>query len=95
VTYVVRELQPATRLVLAIDDDELAYGGRWVYALTPADDGGTRITITEEGFVKNPIFRFLSHKVLSQTATLERYLSDLGAHFGEQVTPQPLSAAGV
>jgi hypothetical protein len=87
VTYVVEEFLAATHLVVSIEDAELPYGGRWIYLLEP-EGGGTRITITEEGFVKNPLLRFLSHYVLSQTTTLERYLVDLGAHFDEQVTPQ-------
>ena len=42
--------------------------------------GGTRLTITEDGFVKNPVFRLLSKTVFSPTASLERFLADLGAH---------------
>jgi hypothetical protein len=38
------------------------------------------LMITEEGFIKNPIFRFMSKTVFSTTKTLERFLADLGAH---------------
>ena len=87
VTYVLEMFVPGSRLVVAIDDDALPYGGRWVYVLEPVG-GGTRLTLTEEGFVKNPLFRFLSHVVFGQTATMEAYLADLAAHFGEDAVPQ-------
>ena len=96
VTYVLEMFAPGSRMVVAIDDDDLPYGGRWVYVLEP-DGGGTQLTITEEGFVKNPLFRFLSHIVFGQTATLEAYLADLAAHFGEAAAPRVVlgSPAGV
>jgi hypothetical protein len=69
----------AARRVTRIADDKLPYGGRWIFELV-ADGAGSRLTITEEGFIKNPIFRFMSKTVFSTTKTLERFLADLGAH---------------
>lgn len=46
------------------------------------EDGDTRVTITEEGVVKNPIFRFISRFVLGHDATLEAFLRDRTAHLG-------------
>lgn len=60
-----------------ITDPDGAFGGTWTYVLVP-DAGGTRLTITEDGEVYNPLFRFLSRFVFSQTETMEQYLADLG-----------------
>ncbi|MEP7347314.1 MAG: SRPBCC family protein [Gemmatimonadaceae bacterium] len=75
------------RLVRKIADTDLAYGGRWIYELVP-QDGGTRVTVTEEGEVYNPIFRFIGHFFLNQAATIESYLTALAQRFGEQPTLQ-------
>ena len=88
ITFAVEEETQPTRLVTRIADENLPFGGTWNYELAP-QDGGTRVTITERGFVKNVIFRFLSHFFFSQTSTMERYLRDLAAHHGVTVTPQP------
>lgn len=82
------EAIPPTRLVRTIADSTLPFGGRWVYTLS-ATDGGTRLTITEEGKVFNPIFRFVSHFFLDQAATIEGVMQGLASHFGEEprITP--------
>jgi uncharacterized protein YndB with AHSA1/START domain len=82
------EAIPPTRLVRTIADSTLPFGGRWVYTLEAAD-GGTRLTITEEGKVFNPIFRFVSHFFLDQAATIEGVMRALAKHFGEEprITP--------
>jgi uncharacterized protein YndB with AHSA1/START domain len=64
-----------------IDDPDQPFGGTWTYVLVP-DAGGTLLTITEDGEVYNPIFRFLSRFVFSQTGTMETYLADLGKLVG-------------
>jgi hypothetical protein len=61
-------------------------GGTWTHELTP-DGSGTRLTITERGWVGNPIFRFVSRFVMGQTATIDSYLHALGKRFGEEVKP--------
>ena len=67
-----------------IADDTLPFGGTWTYELAP-EGAGTRLTITEDGVVRNVVFRFLSRWVFSHTATLEKYLRALGRKFGEEV----------
>ncbi len=78
----------AGRLVTRIADDGLPFGGRWIIVVAP-HPGGSRVTVTEDGFVKNPIFRFLSRTVFSLTATQERWLRALAAHAGATATPEP------
>lgn len=87
------EAVPRRRLVLRIADPALPFGGTWTYELEPAD-GGTRLTITEDGHVDNVVFRFMSRFVFGYTSTMEGYLRDLGRHFGEEIEVQPGSAPG-
>lgn len=88
VTYRVREDQPGEKLVVEIADDNLPYGGRWTFAFRSAN-GGTELRITEDGFVKNVIFRCLARFVFGYTSTMETYLRDLGKKFGQDITPAP------
>jgi uncharacterized protein YndB with AHSA1/START domain len=86
ITYVVEEATApaaghAGLLVTRIADDTLPFGGRWIHEVAD-EDGGARLTITEEGVVKNPIFRFMSRFVFGHDATLEAFLRDLTAHLG-------------
>ena len=68
----------AERLVVRIADDDLPFGGSWTYRLVPAD-GGTLLTITEDGEVDNPLFRFLSRFVFGHESTIQAYLDALQA----------------
>ncbi len=81
ITYAIEADEPPVRRITRIADDKLPFGGRWIYELAEAG-GGTRLTITEDGFVKNPIFRLLSKTVFSPTRTIEQFLADLGTHLG-------------
>jgi len=87
VTYRVVESVPPRRLVTRIADQNLPYGGTWTYDLAP-DRSGTRLTITENGEVYNPIFRFVSRFVLGYTSTMDGVLRALGAKHGEKVSPE-------
>ncbi|HSB11125.1 MAG TPA: SRPBCC family protein [Blastocatellia bacterium] len=78
------ETSPPSRLVLRIADPDLPFGGTWTYEVQPAQ-GGSRITITENGEVYNPIFRFVGRVFISQSATIETYLKALGKKYGEEV----------
>ena len=94
IAYVVdEEVAPtptaAGRLITRISDDRLPFGGRWIITVA-AVDGGTRVTVTEDGVVKNPVFRFLSRTVFSLTATQEAWLRGLGKDLGGDVTPEPV-----
>lgn len=78
------EVDPPSRLVTEIADKNLPFGGTWTTEITRTD-GGCIVRITEDGEVRNPIFRFMSRFVLGLTATMETYLRDLGKKFGETV----------
>ena len=85
IVFEVDEAVPSTRYVTRIAGDERAFGGTWTFELAP-ESGGTRLTITERGEVYNPIFRFMSHFIFSQTATMESFLRGLAKRFGESAT---------
>jgi hypothetical protein len=87
VNYELTEDVPAQRMVTRIRDTDLGYSGQWTYTLTP-ENGGTRITIREDGEVSNVLFRFMSRYVFGTTATINTYLTALATHYGEDVTPQ-------
>lgn len=63
-----------------VDDPDQPFGGTWTFVLVPGDSG-TLLTITEDGEVYNPLFRFLSRFVFSQTATLDAYVADVQRRF--------------
>jgi uncharacterized protein YndB with AHSA1/START domain len=78
------EADPPRRLVTEIADPSLPFGGTWAIEITPTGSGSL-VRITEDGEVRNPIFRFMSRFVFGQTATMNAYLSDLGKKFGEKI----------
>lgn len=69
-------------------DANLPFDGRWTVEVIPVG-GASRVEVTEDGVIKNPIFRFLSRTVFSLTATQEKYLCALGRHLATEVTPRP------
>lgn len=84
----ITEAQPPSRLVTRIASPPGApFGGTWTYEIAAAD-GGSRVTVTEDGWVANPIFRFLSHVIFGVHGTMDGYLRALGKRFGEAVEPQ-------
>jgi hypothetical protein len=68
------------RIVNRIADPKLPFGGRWTYEVEP-NGSGSELTITENGEVYNPLFRFVSKFIMGHTATIEKYQRDLVAHF--------------
>ncbi len=87
VPIIVMESAPPRRLVTQIDPTAGgAFGGTWTYELA-SDGTGTRISVTEAGWISNPIFRFMSRFLFGYYGSLDKYLRALGARFGETVQP--------
>ncbi|HET7695257.1 MAG TPA: SRPBCC family protein [Vicinamibacterales bacterium] len=63
-------------LVSRIADPSLPFGGTWTYRIQPAG-AGSQLTITEDGEVYNPFFRFMSRFVFGHTATLDEFVENL------------------
>lgn len=87
VRYELSEDKPSQRMMTRIVDQDLGYSGSWTTVVT-TEDGGTRVTITENGEVTNVLFRFMSRYVFGHTSTIDGYLTSLAKHFGESSQPQ-------
>src|SRR5262245_51825778 len=83
--------EPPRRLVTRIDAAPGAsFGGSWTYEVAPTPDG-SRVTVTERGWIANPIFRFMSRFIFGYYGSVEKYLRALGKRFGETPTPVRVS----
>lgn len=87
ITMVVDLAEPPRKMISRIADEGLPFGGKWIYEIAPDGDSASRVTITEDGSVYNPIFRFVSRFIMGHTATIDAYLRALGRHFGPEPTP--------
>ena len=77
------ESDPPRRQVTRVKDTEKMFGGTWTITIAPSPTGST-LTITEDGWVGNPIFRFVSRYVMGHHATMDGMLKDVAKKFGEQ-----------
>ena len=84
ILYELQQRRPPLEIQRRIATENLPYGGTWSFVLDPAN-GETRVRITEDGEVYNPIFRFASKFVMGQTATQDAYLKAMGKAVGEEV----------
>lgn len=82
---VIDEERPPATLVTRIVAPDAPFGGVWRYQLETVS-GRTRITVTEDGWVSNPMFRVIS-KMMGHHTTLDSYLKALSKKFGENATP--------
>ena len=76
------------RMVTRIADDNVPFGGTWECIVEPDGASFSRVSITERGSVRNPVFRFVSRFVMGHTASIDAYLRALGEHFGSEPIPQ-------
>jgi len=85
----VDEWDAPRKLVVRIDDvtGKLAFGGAWTWHLREVA-GGCEVTLTENGFVSNALYRVLAHYVIGYTRTIESVLRGLGRSFGERTEPR-------
>ena len=70
------ESKPPWLLKSRIADKNLPFGGSWTYRIEARSDG-CLLTITEDGAVYNPVFRFISRFVIGHTRTIDSYLAML------------------
>lgn len=87
VPIIVLESTAPRKLVTQIDPKaRAAFGGTWTYELA-ADGNGTDVSVTEVGWIGNPIFRFMSRFLFGYYGSLDNYLKALANRFGETVEP--------
>ena len=82
ISYESGVFEAPSHFVARITDPKLPFGGSWDYRIEP-NQAGSRITITENGEVYNPIFRFVSRFVMGHTATIDKFLAALAARTGD------------
>lgn len=84
---IVTEDTPPRRLIMTIDAaHDAPFGGTWTYEVSPVE-GGTRLAVTEAGYVNNALFRFMSKFIFGHHATQDGYLKAFGKQLGENVRP--------
>lgn len=83
------------KLVRRVADERLPFGGSWTIEVADDGAGGSTVAVTEHGAVKHPLFRVISRFVIGHTRTIDGYLHDLAASFGEAAEPEPADAAGL
>lgn len=76
IPFVIETADPPARLVTRIDSKSLPFGGTWTYDVQP-DSGRTRLQITEDGEIYNPIFRVVSRFFIGHEGTMRQYVSDV------------------
>jgi len=59
---------------------DLPFGGTWTFELADTGDGGTRLTLTEDGVIEPPVFRALAKWVFGLDTTQKDYLACLEKH---------------
>ncbi len=79
IAFRTKEEHAPARLVREIVGDELPFGGTWTYELTD-ENGGTRLTVTEDGFIKPPLFRAVARYFLGLDGTLKDFAKHFAAH---------------
>ena len=73
------------RLVRRIADEKLPFSGSWTMEIAEYGEV-TSLSISEDGEVYNPVFRFVSRFIIGQTSTIDGYLKALGGKLGVDVT---------
>lgn len=79
-TLAVERVEAPRLLVVRIADPDSPFGGTWTYEITPAA-GGARLTITEDGEVYNPLFRFMARFIFGYEGTIASYVAALEKRF--------------
>jgi hypothetical protein len=79
----VLEHDPPWRMVTRVKETEKNFGGTWTSVVASGPEGST-LTITEDGWVANPVFRFMSRFVIGHHATMDGVLKQVAAKLNEE-----------
>lgn len=83
---VVEERRPARLVTRIVPEPRAPFGGTWTYEIQAAP-GGSRLTVTENGWIAVPPFRVVA-QLMGMDATIKQYLTALAKKFGETVAIQ-------
>ena len=77
-TFLAVRTDTPTRREVLLDDPHASYGGTWIYELSPGPTSATTtLRITETGFIKPPVYRFIMTHVIGPTRNLDQYMKDI------------------
>jgi uncharacterized protein YndB with AHSA1/START domain len=77
-TFLAVRTDPPTRREVLLDEPHASYGGTWIYELSPGPAlGTTTLKITETGFIRPPLYRFIMAHVFGPTHNLDQYMKDI------------------
>jgi hypothetical protein len=83
-TFLATRTDPPMRRDVMLDDPKASYGGTWIYELSPGPTpDSTTLHITETGFIKPPLYRFMMAHVFGPTHNLDEYMKDIQAAAGK------------
>lgn len=77
ITYEVVQSQAPVTLKRTIADKSLPFGGSWTWNIRSHGESTSEVTITEDGEVYNPVFRFVSRFIMGHTKTIDSYFAML------------------
>ena len=82
------ESDPPRKQVSRVTAAEKNFGGTWTITIAPGDlsspERTSVLTITEDGWVANPLFRFMSRYVMGHHATMDGILRQVAKKFNEE-----------
>jgi len=77
-TFLATRTDPPYRRDVLLDDRKASYGGTWIYELSPGPSPNTTtLKITETGFIRPPVYRFVMKHVIGMTHNLDEYMKDV------------------
>lgn len=83
-TLAVERLEAPRLLIGRIADPGLPFGGTWTYEIAPASSG-SRLRITEDGEIYNPVFRFMARYIFGYEGTIRSYMTSLQKRLGQEL----------
>jgi hypothetical protein len=84
-TFLATRTEAPVRRDVLLDEPKKPYGGTWTYELSPGPEPlTTTLRITETGFIKPPLYRFIMTRVFGPTRNLDQYMTDIKAAAGKQ-----------
>jgi uncharacterized protein YndB with AHSA1/START domain len=79
-TFLATRTDPPNRRDVLLDDRRASYGGTWTYELSPGPEPNTTtLKITETGFIRPPLYRFIMAHVIGLNHNLDIYMKDIQA----------------
>ena len=83
-TFLATRTEAPIRRDVLLDEPKKSYGGTWTYELSPGPDSATTtLRITETGFIKPPLYRFMMVHMFGPTHNLDQYMKDIQVAAGK------------